>query len=124
MVKPLKGSTITQGDTPEFEYRLNPGSNPHFNSVGWTPRFVAKSTPGAPDSSAAMVKTVGAGITIVSDLVARISLYATDTRSLAVPANGLRLYYEMQIASSTKVYTIEQSPAWFLVRQDIAIAAP
>lgn len=126
--KRLKGSAVKQGDTPSFGYRLNPGSNPHFNSPGHTVRFVTKTNLDSEDGATGtgFVKTVGNGIVIESDLVCRIDLTPSDTRSLTVGASGLRLYYELQIAKNdnTKVYTIEQEPQWFMVSQDVARTAP
>ena len=105
----LNGGTIRQGDTIRLTHTLENGAVPHFNSEGYTTRFVVKSAITLPDEDAEITKTTADGITVVSDLVAETVLVPSDTASLEIPGTSKKYFYELQIAKDdgTEVYTRE-----------------
>lgn len=105
----LNGGFIRQGDTIKLTHTLQDGAEPHFNSPGYTTRFVVKSSISLADEDAEITKTTTDGITIVSDLVAETVLAPSDTANLEIPGRGRAYFYELQIAKNdgSEVYTRE-----------------
>ncbi|MBW4460488.1 MAG: hypothetical protein KME47_09645 [Nodosilinea sp. WJT8-NPBG4] len=119
----LNGGTIRQGDTVKLTHTLESGAVPHFNTPGYTTRFVVKSALTLPDEDAEITKRTGNGITVISNLVAETVLAPSDTSALQIAGNGKKYFYELQIAKNdgSEVYTREPLTGFasFIIEVDL-----
>jgi hypothetical protein len=135
MSEQLDGATLKQGDTYVITIAISEGEIPWVGSAiapGTVVRFYAKPALTVPDASAPIRKSSAnsSQVRVLAKNLVEVQIDPADTRTLAFPAgqDTIPLFFEVQVANSTRVDTFRlesgNTIGKLYIQRDVIQSAP